>query len=70
MSDIRVDCEWTVEPEASGYLITSPDVPGFILGADSAEQAVQKVPRMLRAFLGDETAEPVYRFTGIAANGG
>ncbi len=63
MAEIRIDCEWVVEPEASGYLITSPDVPGFILGADDADHVVAKVPKMLRAFLDDETAEPVYRFT-------
>jgi hypothetical protein len=62
MAEIRIDCEWVVEPEASGYLITSPDVPGFILGADDADHVVAKVPKMLRAFLDDETAEPVYSF--------
>lgn len=61
---VRVDCEWVVEPAARGYLITSPDVPGFILGADDANHVVAKVPRMLRAFLNDETVEPIYHFTG------
>ena len=64
MVDVRINCEWIVEPEGSCYLITSPDAPGFVLGADDANHATERVPKMLRAFLGDETAEPIYRFTG------
>ena len=64
---VRVDCRWIVEPGASGYLVTSPDIPGFVCAADSADHVVAKVPKLLRAFLGDATAEPVYRFTGPAA---
>lgn len=64
MVEVRINCEWIVEPEGACYLITSPDFPGFILGADSADHVVEKVPKMLRAFFDDGTAEPVYRFTG------
>lgn len=64
MAEARVDCHWIIEPEASGYLVTSPDAPGFVCGADSADHVVAKVPKLLRAFLDDETVEPVYRFTG------
>lgn len=68
MAEARVDCRWIVEPGTSGYLVTSPDAPGFVCGADSADHVVAKVPKLLRAFLGDETAEPVYNFfTGPAA---
>lgn len=62
MAEIRIDCEWTVEPAASGYLITSPDAPGFVCGADNADHVVAKVPKLLRAFPDDETVEPVYSF--------
>lgn len=59
---VRVDCRWIVEHGTSGYLVTSPDAPGFVCGADSADHVVAKVPKLLRAFLGDETVEPVYSF--------
>ena len=67
MAEARVDCHWIIGPEASGYLVTSPDAPGFVCGADSADHVVAKVPKLLRAFLDDETVEPVYRFTVPAA---
>jgi hypothetical protein len=67
MAEVRIDCTWLVEPEYSGYLVTSPDHPGFICEADSADHAVAKVPELLRDFIEDETAEPVYRFDRPAA---
>lgn len=62
MVEVRINCEWVIEPEASGYLCTSPDAPGFVCGADSADHVVAKVPGLLRGLLGDEAVEPVYSF--------
>jgi hypothetical protein len=64
MAEVRINCEWIIEPEARGYICTSPDAPGFVCGADSADHVVAKVPGLLRGLLDDETVEPIYRFTG------
>lgn len=49
---IRITCQWIVEPEASGYLVTSPDVPGLVTGGETMAEVRRKVRMFVPALLG------------------
>ena len=63
----NIEAAW--DREERGWLITSPDIPGLVLGAFNDKQVVEKVKRFAPAMI-ETGVEPedvfTIRFTGKA----
>ena len=66
---IRIECRWVVEPEASGYVVTSPDVPGLVAGGETLDEVDRKVRMYLPAMLERPVSQEEWCYSVLREDG-